>query len=58
MLLFHGPLKSFYNKNQSNLDINGLNLSPEKLEKVQTNLEEKARTSVVEIQGQYYETVD
>ena len=44
--------------NQSNLDINGLNLSPEKLEKVQTNLEEKARTSVVEIQSQYYETVD
>lgn len=37
---------------------NELNLSPEKLERVHSNLEEKARVSVQEIQGQYYDTVD
>lgn len=44
--------------NKSNTLINELSLSSEKLEKVQMSLEENAKASVQEIQGQYYETVD
>lgn len=43
---------------QSSSMINELNLAPDKLEKVQMNIEESAKASVKEIQGQYYETVD
>ena len=44
--------------NQSSMAIQDLNLSPDKLEIVQSNIETKARSSVQEIQGQYFETVD
>ena len=43
--------------NQSSAVINGLNSSPEKLEKVRENFEASAKASVQKIQGQYYETV-
>lgn len=42
----------------SELLLDGLNLSEEKLDQVKENLTKAAKASVQEIQGQYYESVD
>jgi hypothetical protein len=53
-----GGFKTFYLKSNFRMWVSTLNLSEEKTRKVAQALEEIAKSNVVEIQGQYYETFD
>ena len=44
--------------NQSLDEMKKMNVSPEAIQKVETSLQEEAKSKVTEIQGQYYETYD
>lgn len=44
--------------NQPLDEMKKMNVSPETIQKIETSLQEEAKSKVTEIQGQYYETFD